>query len=202
MTSRRVRGPAAHRVADRAATCKTLSVCYLPSRAPRRWRGGAMGTSRPTATGPHHGARGVRMMAVSRNGNTAWARACGMRPCARAIRTATWHGGNQAYRRKQGDKLEGKFCLKGKDQFGRIAPTKAPERCLSGLRCLTRNQVYRKVPGVRIPLSPPFFCAFSVCPEKSKSCLLPKSFVQRILRLFAPCAEIHSESSRRSFWSE
>ena len=27
------------------------------SRAPRRWRGGAMGTSRPTATGPHHGAR-------------------------------------------------------------------------------------------------------------------------------------------------
>ena len=37
MTSRRVRGPAAHRVADRAATCKTLSVCYLLSRAPR-WR--------------------------------------------------------------------------------------------------------------------------------------------------------------------
>ena len=25
----------------------------MPSRAPRRWRGGAMGTSRPTATGPH-----------------------------------------------------------------------------------------------------------------------------------------------------
>ena len=35
MTSRRVRGPAAHRAADRAAACKTLSVCYLPSRAPR-----------------------------------------------------------------------------------------------------------------------------------------------------------------------
>ncbi len=35
--SRRVRGPAAHRDADRAATCKTLSVCYLLSRAPR-WR--------------------------------------------------------------------------------------------------------------------------------------------------------------------
>ena len=52
MTSRRVRGPAAHRAADRAAACKTLSVCYLPSRAPRRWRGGAMGTSRPTAK-PH-----------------------------------------------------------------------------------------------------------------------------------------------------
>ena len=52
--SRRVRGPAAHRAADRAAACKTLSVCYLPSRAPRRWRGGAMGTSRPTAK-PHEG---------------------------------------------------------------------------------------------------------------------------------------------------
>ena len=37
-TSRRVRGPAAHRAADRAAACKTLSVCYLPSRA--RMRGG------------------------------------------------------------------------------------------------------------------------------------------------------------------
>ena len=36
MTSRRVRGPAAHRAADRAAACKTLSVCYLPSRA-LRW---------------------------------------------------------------------------------------------------------------------------------------------------------------------
>ena len=82
-----MRGPAAHHAADRAAACKTLSVCYLPSRAPRwcataaarwghralpqrgtrgahgegaglpcraprRWRGGAMGTSRPTATGP------------------------------------------------------------------------------------------------------------------------------------------------------
>ena len=55
ITSRRVCGPAAHRAADRAAACKTLSVCYLQSRAPRRWRGGAMGTSRPTATGPHHG---------------------------------------------------------------------------------------------------------------------------------------------------
>ena len=31
-----------------------------PRRAPRRWRGGAMGTSRPTATGPHHGARAGR----------------------------------------------------------------------------------------------------------------------------------------------
>ena len=38
MTSRRVRSPAAHRSVDRAAACKTLSVCYLPSRAPRRWR--------------------------------------------------------------------------------------------------------------------------------------------------------------------
>ena len=93
MTSRRVRGPAAHRAADRAAACKTLSVCgmlsralrwraptgggrtrgamgtsrlpakphgrgrTMPSRAPRRWRGGAMGTSRPTATGPDNGAR-------------------------------------------------------------------------------------------------------------------------------------------------
>ena len=37
MTSRQVRSPAAHRAADRAAACKTLSVCYLPSRAPR-WR--------------------------------------------------------------------------------------------------------------------------------------------------------------------
>ena len=54
MTSRRVRGPAAHRAADRAAACKTLSVCTMPSRAPRRWRGGAMGTSRPTAM-PHEG---------------------------------------------------------------------------------------------------------------------------------------------------
>ena len=65
MTSRRVRGPATHRAADRATAFKTLSVCYLPSRAPRRWRGGAMGTSRPTAprgTGGAHGdgARGVR----------------------------------------------------------------------------------------------------------------------------------------------
>ena len=29
----------------------------MQNHAPRRWRGGAMGTSRPTATGPHHGAR-------------------------------------------------------------------------------------------------------------------------------------------------
>ena len=36
--------------------------CGMPSRAPRRWRGGAMGTSRPTATGPHHGAREYRTM--------------------------------------------------------------------------------------------------------------------------------------------
>ena len=56
MTSRRVRGPAAHRATDRAAACKTLSVCYLPSRAPRRGRGGAMRTSRPTAM-PHGGQR-------------------------------------------------------------------------------------------------------------------------------------------------
>ena len=34
--SRRVRGSAAHRAADRAAACKTLSVCYLPCRAPRQ----------------------------------------------------------------------------------------------------------------------------------------------------------------------
>ncbi len=44
------------------APSKTLSVCYLPCHAPRRWRGGAMGTSRPTATGPHHGAREYRGM--------------------------------------------------------------------------------------------------------------------------------------------
>ncbi len=31
--------------------------CGMPSHAPRRWRGGAMRTSRPTATGPHHGGR-------------------------------------------------------------------------------------------------------------------------------------------------
>ena len=66
--SRRVRGPAAHRAADRAAACKTLSVCYLPSRAPRRWRGGAMGTSRPTATGPHgDGTRRWGVMAMGRD---------------------------------------------------------------------------------------------------------------------------------------
>ena len=36
MTSRRVRGPAAHRAADRAAACKTLSACYVSNHAP--WR--------------------------------------------------------------------------------------------------------------------------------------------------------------------
>ena len=36
MTSRRVRGPAAHRAADRAAACKTLSVYGMPSIAPYR----------------------------------------------------------------------------------------------------------------------------------------------------------------------
>ena len=91
MTSRRVRGPAAHRAADRAAACKTLSVCYLPSRpmpcrAPRRWRGGAMGTSRPTATG--HG-RGARCPAANphercaRNGARARERTTGHERCAR-----------------------------------------------------------------------------------------------------------------------
>ena len=134
----------------------------VASRAPRQRRGGAMGTSRPTAKPHDHeteprGTATVRMMAMPCNVNAARVRARGMRPRARAVRTTTWHGDDRAYRRKQGDKLEGKFCLKGKDQFGRIAPTNAPERCLSGLRCLTRNQVYRKVPGVRIPLSPPFF---------------------------------------------
>ena len=52
-----------------AATCKTPSVCYLPSRAPRRWRGGAMGTSRPTAK-PHEGyarQRGTRGTARARD---------------------------------------------------------------------------------------------------------------------------------------
>ena len=126
-----------------------------------QWRGGASreGGEPPRAVAADHRALPQsRAMAMPRNGNIAWARA--RNETARTgctVRTATWHGGNQAYRRKQEDKLEGKFCLKGKDQFGRIAPTNAPERCLSGLRCLTRNQVYRKVPGVRIPLSPPFF---------------------------------------------
>ena len=32
----------------------------MPCRAPRRWRGGAMGTSRPTATGHDHGTQAVR----------------------------------------------------------------------------------------------------------------------------------------------
>ena len=32
----------------------TCEKCEMPRRAPRRWRGGAMGTSRPTATG-HEG---------------------------------------------------------------------------------------------------------------------------------------------------
>ena len=75
MTSRRVRGPAAHRAADRAAACKTLSVCYLPCHAPRLWRGGAMGALRPTATGHECGAR--------RRGG--WKR-------TRVARTATGHG--------------------------------------------------------------------------------------------------------------
>ena len=88
--SRRVRGPAAHRAADRAAACKTLSVCYLPSRAPRwraggaargcegrsraprRWRGGAMGTSRPTAK-PHEGFTRQRDTSVGHDeGARAW----------------------------------------------------------------------------------------------------------------------------------
>ena len=51
--SRRVRGPAAHRAADRAAACKTLSVCYLPCRAPRRWCGGASRESRRTGIAPY-----------------------------------------------------------------------------------------------------------------------------------------------------
>ena len=63
-TSRRVRGPAAHRAADRAAACKTLSVCYFPCRAPR-WRsatrGGASREARRPSIAPYrNGARGVR----------------------------------------------------------------------------------------------------------------------------------------------
>ena len=38
--------------------------CGRPSRAPRRWRGGAMGTSRPTATGPYGNERAARGMAM------------------------------------------------------------------------------------------------------------------------------------------
>ena len=84
MTSRRVRGPAAHHVADRAATCKTLSVCYLPSRAPR-WRaatgkGAAARAGRPggqtlrsTATGAYGDGARRRGMAGE------WARGCEIR---------------------------------------------------------------------------------------------------------------------------
>ena len=86
ITSRRVCGPAAHRAADRAAACKTLSVCYLQSRAPRRWRGGAMGTSRPTAkphgrvrTGTRHVAREVCGERCARRGARGEGR--GMRGC-------------------------------------------------------------------------------------------------------------------------
>ena len=54
----------------------------VPSRAPRRWRGGAMGTSRPTATGPYamaHGDGGARGRGVAAR--------------ARAVRTATGREG-------------------------------------------------------------------------------------------------------------
>ena len=74
MTLRRMRVPAAHRAADRAAACKTLSGARtMLSRAPRhpaRRRDGDIapyrnGTApRDTrgahATGPHHGTRAVR----------------------------------------------------------------------------------------------------------------------------------------------
>ena len=89
-TSRRVRGPAAHRAADRAAACKTLSVCGMPSRAPR-WRA-ATGSSaaaragrpggqasRPTATGhkangPYEGARrcGRRVVCLVSDNQKRW----------------------------------------------------------------------------------------------------------------------------------
>ena len=44
------------RVGDGARGCAGAGR-GVQSHAPRRWRGGAMGTSRPTATGPHHGIR-------------------------------------------------------------------------------------------------------------------------------------------------
>ena len=92
------------------APSKTLSVCYLPSHAPR-WRGGggtgvedargageriakprtaprrggAMGTSRPTATGPHHG--GGRCGAAVGHG-----KGC-VRQRGAGGRVARWRGG-------------------------------------------------------------------------------------------------------------
>ena len=64
-TSRRVRGPAAHRAADRAAACKTLSVCYLPSRAPR-WRATTGSGEPPRALACGYAARnGMRAHAES-----------------------------------------------------------------------------------------------------------------------------------------
>ena len=66
--SRRVRGPAAYRaaggeppLASRGMQNSQRVLLAKPRTAPRR--GGAMGTSRPTATGPHHGARAVRTAA-------------------------------------------------------------------------------------------------------------------------------------------
>ena len=73
MISRRVRGPAAHRAADRAAACKTLSVCYLPSRPmPCRQSARAVRTQRGTGEGAHHGARTVRTQRDRTTGRDVW----------------------------------------------------------------------------------------------------------------------------------
>ena len=59
------------------------AMARVLSRAPRRWRGGAMGTSRPTATGHECGARrgGTR---GAHGGRTATRRVGAAGGCARA----------------------------------------------------------------------------------------------------------------------
>ena len=68
--SHRVRGPAVHRAADRAAACKTLSVRGMPSRAPRRgaaarWGHRALPQRNCMENGPRNGVRAVRTRGVN-----------------------------------------------------------------------------------------------------------------------------------------
>ena len=53
--------------ADRAAACKTLSVCTMLSHAPRRWRGGASREARRPSIAPYR--NGARVLPTARGGS-------------------------------------------------------------------------------------------------------------------------------------
>ena len=117
-TSRRVRGPAAHRAADRAAACKTLSVCYLPSRT-------------HGAHGDGHGRGGA-----SRHGR--WRGGAPYRQAARAVRTATGRLGRNCDNARSPSRTR---CTHGAGARGCVA------RACAGVAARVRGEVARGCVG-------------------------------------------------------